>query len=205
MPSNGRRCARRESARTSYPRSARGCGEYWPKCPTSARRTGPLVATPPARITAIRTRRKESARALSGFAVRRRAPRRPPDGMRRSYPAGRPAGRAGSQRPLSRVTRDRSKTPPVAGPIVVGHEYAISVAANPSAEQSAHRPPANPSRRRTVSLPRRGRFSTRRKGARRRPAGGPTAGHLTRALRSGPPGNSGSVFMSQNLPARRAL
>jgi hypothetical protein len=52
---------------------------------------------------------------------------------------------------LSRVTRGRTKTRLQAVRTGVGEEYAISGAANPAADQSAHRRLAHPNRRRRVS------------------------------------------------------
>jgi hypothetical protein len=59
------------------------------------------------------------------------------------------AGIAGAT--LSHVTRVSPKTRLQAVRTGVGEEYAISGAANPAADQSAHRRPAHPNRRRRVS------------------------------------------------------
>ena len=92
-----------------------------------------------------RTRREESVRALSSFALSRHAPQRA--GRRTHSPCGcrpRRAGGVASPRPLSRVTRDSPKSASQVSRSDGGDEYAISAAANPAAEQSAHRRSANP-------------------------------------------------------------
>jgi hypothetical protein len=95
-----------------------------------------------------------SVRALSGFMLTLRASHR--GGGRARLPCVRWSGTestaradgVASPRPLSGVTPDSPKSASEVYRSAGGDEYAISVAANPLVEQSAHRRSANPNRRR---------------------------------------------------------
>ncbi len=129
-----------------------------------------------------------SRRPISGFAALRRAPRarrgqhQPParrargdesfpvagGGFRSSRPLHPTAlqKRAAGAPALSRVTRGTHQNRPAGGPCGVGDEYADGDRQTRAVEQSAHRRPAHPNRRRHRQDARRGPcFATRRSGS----------------------------------------
>ncbi len=108
----------------------------------------------------------DSARSATAIIAPAAEVTRPADHRQRR------AGGVVSTRPLSGVTRDSAKSASQVSQSTAGLSTAISAAANPAAEQSAHRRSANPQPPSLSSGPhRRSGFSTPRKGARRNPAG----------------------------------
>src|SRR6202521_4558145 len=122
---------------------------------------------------AVRSRREESLRSTSGHGARRPA--------RTAAAARHDRGSAGGRRRLQQPVERRPALPigatseprdqrqnqntPGGGADGVGEEYAISAAANPAADQSAHRRSAHPNRRRSVSPALEGVFCHAAKGS----------------------------------------